>query len=255
MINLKEFIIEKKSPIPLYYQIEKFIINKIQNGDLKTGEKIPTEKDFMEILDISRITIRKAIDNLVKNNYLEIKRSKGTFVKNRLFLEPLNYSIRSFSDEALKAGYIPSIKILIFKLIEPSKEIAENLQLSETNMVYEFKRLRLLNEEPSGIDINYIPANLVPGFSINDFKEKGKEQSLLYILEKKYNLVLSHGIETITATLTNKLDSELLNIKNRSPIALRQRIIFLNNNKPIIYMRSVYKIGFQMNLVGRVNND
>ena len=103
--------LEKSLPIPLYYQIEKLIREMIGNKDLKPGDKIPTELELMNIFDVSRTTIRITVNNLLRDNFIEIIRSQGTFIKTKKFYEPL-YGIVSFTEEVLEQGFTPSMKIL-----------------------------------------------------------------------------------------------------------------------------------------------
>ena len=103
--------VKDDSPIPLYYQIEKFIRKLIKNKGLKPGDKIPTEYELMSIFGVSITTIRKTISNLLKDDLIEIKRSQGTFIKSKSFYEPI-FGIISFTEEALKQGFKPSTKII-----------------------------------------------------------------------------------------------------------------------------------------------
>ncbi|HHT78993.1 MAG TPA: GntR family transcriptional regulator, partial [Actinobacteria bacterium] len=236
---------DKNIPVPIYYQIEEYIQKLIETGKLKPGEKLPTEKEFMKVLGVSRITIRRAISDLINKNMLEIKQSKGTFVKSKNFYEPVSLIIQSYTEEAIKQGFKPSTRILELKKLIPDSEIQEILKLSPEEEIFEFKRLRLLNGEPSGIDLNYLSSNLVPGFSEKDFEETGLKQSLYLVLGKKYNLTLDYAEEIITATLTTKEESELLNVKKNTPINMRIRTVFLPNSKPVLYMRSIYKTSYK----------
>jgi len=244
------FKLDRNLPIPLYYQIEKFISDKIKKGDLKPGEKLPTEIELMNLLKVSRITIRKAAENLLRNNLIEIKKGQGTFIKSKQFYEPV-FGIRSYTEEALKQGFLPSTKILEIKIIQPSEEILKNLKLNKDDKIYSIIRLRYLNGEPTGVDYTFIPVNYTPGLSKDDFEEYGKKQSLYNLLESKYNLILDEAEEIITATLTKKYEAELLGLKSKSPINLRKRVVYLPNKSPLLYMKAIYKTSYKTTLKGR----
>jgi len=244
--------LEKSSPVPLYYQIEKFIRNMIDNKNLKPGDKLPTEFELMNILNVSRTTIRKLASNLLMDDLIEIKRSQGTFIKTKKFYEPI-FGIISFTEEALKQGFKPSTKILDLGIIKPSEEIASILKLKINSKIYKIKRLRFLNGKPIGIDNTYLPINHVPNLKKTDFEEYGKKQSLYYLLEVNYKLILNHAEEIITATFTTKNNEELLDLKPKVPILFRHRIIFLPNDTPLLIMRSIYTYSFKTSLKGRSN--
>lgn len=242
--------IDKNIPIPLYYQIERILREKIHSHEIKPGEKLPTEKELEEAFGVSRVTVRRAITNIVRDGLIEIKRGHGTFLRTENFEEPVS-GLRSYTEEALKQGYQPSLKMLTFKKIKPNDEILKKLMLNKDDYIFIIVRLRLLNNEPSGIDTTYIPVKLVPKLSKSDFKEYAKEQSLYYILENKYKLILNEAEEIIDATLTNKEESILLSLDNNSPINLRKRVVFLPDNTPLLYMKSIYKTRYKIKLKGR----
>jgi len=250
LINLNDLVINKNSPIPLYYQIEEYFRKKVKNNEIIEGCQIPTEKELMQALGVSRITVRKAMDNLLRDGLIEIRKGHGTFVATKQFYEPVA-GIRSYTEEALKQGFTPSTKILKLQKIKPPEDVAKNLNISEKDNVYEIIRLRLLDQKPTGYDVTYIPEIYVPGLSKDDFKEYGKGQSLYNLLEEKYNLTLAEAEETISATLTNKKESEHLGLNYRSPINLRKRVVFLPNKKPLLYMKSIYKTSYKTRLKGR----
>ncbi|MCL5986454.1 MAG: GntR family transcriptional regulator [Actinobacteria bacterium] len=243
--------IEKDKPIPLYYQIEEILRKKIMLGEIKPGELIPTEKKLEEMFGVSRITIRQAISNLARDGLVEAKRASGTFVKKVRFDQPV-LGITSYTDKAIQQGYIPSSKVLNFEKVKPIEEIKKELKLSDEDYVYEVKRLRLLNDEPTGVDTTYIPVKLVPKLSREDFKETGKEQSLYYILENKYHLVFNEAEELIDATATNKEESVLLGLKINSPVNLRTRVVFLTDGTSLCYTKSVFKNRYKIRLKGRI---
>lgn len=246
-MNINEKVINKNSPIPLYFQLEEIIKEKIKLGFLIPGEPIPTEKKLEENYGISRTTIRQAINNLKRDGYLEVRRSQGTFVKPVQFDEPV-FGIRSYTEEAIKQGFSPGSSMLKFEKIKPAAEIREELKLEENEMAFKIKRLRFLNGKPTAIDTSYVPCKLVPKLSKDDFKESGYEQSLYYILEKKYGLLLNEAEEIIDATIINNEESLLLELEVNSPINLRIRIVYASSGTPICYMKSIYKNRYRVKL-------
>lgn len=247
--KFKGYVLEKKSPIPLYFQVEKIIHEKIHSGDLKPGDKLPTELEFIKKFQVSRPTIRQAIANLVRSGFLDIKKGYGTFIKSRGFEEPV-LGIRSFSDEAIKQGFNPKTIILKFITLKPTDEIINTLKINKEDKIFEIKRLRLLDSEPVAIDTTYIPVKVAPDLSKKDFEEEGKEQSLYYILKFKYGLVLNSGEETVDATVVFKEEADLLAMENKSPINLRKRVIYSDKNEVILYMKSIYKTRYRIKLEG-----
>lgn len=243
--------IDKKSVIPLYFQLQENLRQKILSGFYKPGDLLPSEKQLTEKFEVSRTTVRQSIKNLEREGLIETKRALGSFVKLEHFDEPI-LGIRSYTDEALKQGYIPSSKIINFGIINASSEIKEVLKLNENEDVYIIKRLRSLNELPTGIDTSYVPVRLAPNLTRKDFKNTGVEQSLYRILENKYNLCLFTAEEIIDATTVNNEEAIILGFNVNYPINLRIRTVFLPDGTPCIYMKSVYKNRYKIQLRGRV---
>ena len=129
MNNFKNIILQKNSPIPLYFQVEKIIREKIYSEELKVGDKIPTEIELGEIFNVSRTTLRQALSNLVKSGLLEIRRGDGTFVSSKSFEYPIS-KIRSFSDEAVKKGFHPKTIFLDLKKVKTPECLTEFLKKS-----------------------------------------------------------------------------------------------------------------------------
>lgn len=250
MANILELIkINKHSPIPIYYQIEKAFRDNIVSGTLSEGEKLPTEMELVQKLGVSRPTIRQAMVNLAREGLIDIKRGSGTFVRTINFEEPV-FGIRSYAEEALKKGYNPTTKILSLKTLIPDLELRKILNLKVEDRVIEIKRLRYLNEEPTALDTTYIPDKLVPGISKKDFEKTGKQQSLYNILKVRYGLSLSSGEETIDATIVTPNEAKLLLMKTKSPINLRRRLIYSDTGEILLYMKSIYKTRYKIKLEG-----
>jgi GntR family transcriptional regulator len=235
MIDLKELRIDRDSPIPIYYQIEKFLRDCIKDGRLSVNNKIPTEKEFMDELNISRVTIRQATNNLINDNLLEVKSGKGTFVRKKHFFEPITFKVTSFTEEAIKQGYNPSQKILKLSKVIPEKKIISILNLESDSYVFFLKRIRFLDGTPSTIDINYISSVKVQYLSLKDFSLDGQNQSLYRILNKKHNIILNKSIDYLDAISADKDHAKMLDIEPGSPILRRENIVIDKEKFPIIY--------------------
>jgi len=210
--KFKNISLQVDSPVPLYFQIEKIIREKIYSGELKKGEKIPTELELEKIFCVSRTTLRRAISNLVRSGLIEIRRGDGSYVSSKSFGYTTS-QIRSFSDEAVKQGFHPRTIIIDFKVIKPFKELLEFLEIGSEEKIIYIKRQRLLNNEPVGVDRIFIPLKFAPQLSRGNFKEEGEEQSLYNVLKTKFGINLKHGKEIIVAILVSNEDAALLDIK------------------------------------------
>ncbi|WP_404454336.1 GntR family transcriptional regulator [Virgibacillus necropolis] len=229
-------MINKNSPLPIYYQLEEEIRLQITAGKLKPGELLPSEREYAERYDISRMTVRQAINNLASEGLLYRQKGRGTFISEKKFEQDLQ-GLTSFSEDMRERGLTPSNKIISFQLIEANKRIAETLQLDINEEVYEIKRIRYANESPIAVETIYTPKRLV-----GDLSQKNVEESFYNYIEIKLNLTIAYGDQVIESALANKFEIESLNLKKGDPILIMHRTSYLSdeNVTPLEFVNSAY---------------
>lgn len=227
-------IIEKNSPLSLYYQLKQIIINKIESRELTENDKLPTEKDLCERYDISRATVRQALTELENEDYIYKIQGKGTFVSPKRYQQDL-LKFYSFTDEMKKLGKTPTSKVLKFDITTPNKKVAKTLSLSKDNKVYRFTRLRLADNEPMMLETSYIPYELFKGIT----KEKLENRPLYTILIEEFDTSFSKAEEIFRPTLMENNEAEKLNYIEGGPAILLERITYNNENTVIEYTKSV----------------
>ncbi|MFZ7332947.1 GntR family transcriptional regulator [Streptococcus pluranimalium] len=142
------------SKIPLYIQIKDYLKGEILNGKYKAGQKIPTEPDIGKLFDVSRVTVRKAIDELVSEGYLVKKQGKGTFVNHKRVQRKMSF-VKSFSQSCLDIGLIPSSIVEKIEVINPSEEIAKKLNITIQDKVIYIQRKRFADDVAIFLENNY----------------------------------------------------------------------------------------------------
>jgi GntR family transcriptional regulator len=228
-------MIDKTSPVPIYYQLEEQIKKMIETAELKPGDSLPSEREFSEKHQISRMTVRQAINNLVQNGMLFRMQGKGTFVAERK-IEKALHGLTSFSEDMIGRGLTPSSQLLDFKLIPANAQIAEQLRINEFDSVYETNRIRLADLVPMALEATYIPANLVWGLS-----EEVMNQSFYQFIKENLLLSIDHATQTIEASIASSKEAEYLQIPKGSPVLLIQRTTMLEDGTPIETVRTVYR--------------
>ena len=226
-------MIIKDSHIPIYFQLE-MEIKEIVKG-LNPGDPISSEREFSEKYDISRMTVRQAINNLVNEGILVRKRGKGTFVAEQKVEQPLS-GLTSFSEDMRSRGLKPLTKILSFQQINSDKSIAAKLKIAEGVPVYEVSRLRLADESPMALEISYLPANI-----ITDLTEDTVYASLYEYIENELNLQISHATQTLESSLAQKSECSILQIEEGDPVLLIERFSYLQNGEAFEYVKSIYR--------------
>ncbi|MED4475098.1 GntR family transcriptional regulator [Oceanobacillus caeni] len=229
-------MIDKNSPIPIYYQLEEEIKRMIQD-QLKPGDLLPSEREYAEKYDISRMTVRQAITNLVKEGLIYRQKGRGTFVAERKFEQDLS-GLSSFSEDMKNRGLIPSNKLLSFHVISGHTWISSILKTEPTDEIYEVKRIRMANDEPLALETIYTPKHLV-----GEISDKDLFMSFYDYIEKELNLEIAYGNQTIEASLAHEEETQYLNIKKGDPVLVMHRTSFLKNDQetPIEYVKSIYR--------------
>lgn len=228
-------MIDKNSPVPIYHQLEEQIKVMIENNELKPGDLLPSEREFSEKHQISRMTVRQAINNLVQNGLLYRVQGRGTFIAEKKFEQPLR-GLTSFSEDMQRRGMTPSSQLLNFKIIPATSPIAFDLQIKEYEPVYEIKRIRLADNDPMALETTYIPANLVIGLT-----EEILNQSLYQFIEQKMNLTITYATQAIEASIADGKEAEYLKIKKGAPTLYIHRTTMLENGTPVETVKSVYR--------------
>lgn len=236
-------MLENNTAIPLYAQLKEKIISDINNETLKYGDKIETEQEIMKKYNLSRITVRRAISELVAEGYLIKKQGKGTFViKNKIERKIINTSdslkIMSFTKELKENNIKASSKIIELKIIPGIEEFNQKLGLTKNSKLIFMKRVRYANDSPMTIEENY--------FSYDKFKgllEEKIEGSLYELLEKKYNVIPTRSSrQEIEIVKSDEEQSKLLNVPTFEPLFYFSGVTYDENDIPI-HIAKRYIIG------------
>ncbi|WP_338449718.1 GntR family transcriptional regulator [Niallia oryzisoli] len=228
-------MIKKNSPIPIYYQLVELIQEEIENGNLKPGDALPSEREFSEKFQISRMTVRQALTLLENNGQLYRIQGKGTFVSEQKIEQHL-LGLTSFTEDMTARGLKPSSHLLHFEIIPAGLQVANQLQIKEYDPVYEIKRIRLADDVPMALETNYISANLIKGLT-----EQIINQSIYAYMEEQLGLIIENATQTIESSIAEEKEADFLKIKSGAPVMLIQRNTFLQDGTPVELVKSIYR--------------
>lgn len=204
-------MIETHEKLPLYVQLAEDLKDKIEQGIWKIGECIPSERELSLQYNMSRITIRRAIDELEKEGKLKKVQGKGTYVYSRAYIQNLN-QVYSFSAEMEKQGKISSTILIDRQIIQASKSIADELGLKPGDPVIYLERLRCgPDAEPLMYEKTYFNAEQYRFVMEIDLDHK----PLYKTLELEYGITINHALERFKACELTRKESQLLNCPNR----------------------------------------
>lgn len=231
----------------MYLQLYAQIREKIQSGEYGSGALIPAESEYMKRYEVSRITIRKAFDQLVQEGWIERKQGRGTFVKSG---DPEQRScMHSFTDQMLSANQNPTTTLMKLE-IKLAGAFGRTLPFGDPQMIVLIERLRKLNDKPAGLVRSYIPYKQVPGISAKHFATEGREQSLLFVLERHFGVLLDKGEETIHPICIEGEDADSLEMQEGAA-ALLKTCFIKNVQGEAVLFEDAYWIIPQINRIQR----
>ena len=202
---------------------------------LQVGEAIPSERRLSGELGISRLTLRAALDDLVRDGYLERRHGSGTFVSEPKIAQQL--TLTSFSEDMRRRGMTAGSKTIELRETHAGAAVGRALNVSPDSRVVLIRRLRLADGEPMALETLHVPADRVPGLS----RELLENASFYELLEQRYGVVIVSGIQTIEPTVTDEDESAVLGVPLHSPAFLFERTSRDEADRTVEFVQSVYR--------------
>src|SRR5436190_13946824 len=202
---------------------------------LGIGEAIPSERQLTADLGVSRLTVRAALDELVRDGYLIRRRGSGTFVSEPKIAQEL--TMTSFTEDMQRRGMRPASRTLELKVIPAGAQLGRLLHVSPSEPVVVAKRLRLADHETMAIETLHVREALVPGLTRRDLDG----QSFYEILRDRFGIVIAGGAQTIEPTVTNEDESAALGVPLHSPAFLFERVTHSESNEIVEFVHSIYR--------------
>ena len=215
---------------PLYYQIRENIREKISSNEYPPNSMIPSEAELCEYYGVSRVTVRRAILDLVQEGLLNRGKGKGTFVSENYGLTTVN-GVQGFTQELLGLNMRPSAKLLGCKIRPADSALRQNLGLDEGEKVVTISRLRLVNgEEPCMVEVMNFPYKLVPGIEKEDLN-----QSIYQLLKNKYQCEVLYATDIMEPIIIGEYESKLLELTMPTAGMRTNRLGYDGNKRPLEY--------------------
>lgn len=215
--------------LPLHLTISEKLREQIFSGDYSPGEQLPSEHRLMALFDVSRITVRRAIANLISQGLVISRRGKGVFVKEQQKVtRSLSNPLIFFDEDMARQSATASIQSLSFELLQPPLDVRQKLKLSvDVEEIYCQKKVILTDQIPVAVDITYIPLGIGKAFA------KELQSSLIYPTLDKNGISIERVETTLECTHATHDISEHLDIPLGAPL-LVNRYTTYSQNQPII---------------------
>jgi len=218
---MNHFTIDKHSPIPYYYQIEEWLRGLIASGQLKPGDMLADEITLAGQLNISRMTMRHALNHLANEGLLTRQRGRGTFVAPPRSQVPfVRDQIRSMTEEVAAEGHALRSRVLAQALLPASAEMVRELGLPLGDQMILIRRLRSTEGVPLAIENAHHPHRRFPELLTRDLTDR----SIYEILEEEYDARPTEAVDTIVAGTATREEAALLEVEEGAPVMRYKRI-------------------------------
>jgi GntR family transcriptional regulator len=216
-----------------YHSIRGEVLDLI--AELHVGDALPPERTLAQRFAVSRMTLRRAVEELVREGRLVRRQGAGTFVAGPKIAQGL--AVTSFSDDMRQRGAVPSSRTLGVDEVLAGAQLGKRLEISPGERVLKVVRLRLADDAPMAVETLHVPASVAPDLDGDALADT----SFYELLYERYGVVLAGGVQTIEATVTDETESEILHVPLHSPAFLFERTSRDTDDRVVEFVRSVYR--------------
>jgi len=228
--------ISRDSPIPLYSQIRQNIEQAIIEGEYKAGERLPSESKLAEMFNVSRMTVRRAIDQLNSRDIVTRVQGSGTFVSQRSEVKQRAAGITRWSFERVLPGKRISRDVVSIEEISPSLRVATALHAMPGETVVKITWIIRGDEKPLGFSVDYVPNMIAPAIKDWDLGD----YTVAELLSNRCGFEFGKVVERVRAISATEEAAEILGVEPGSPLIYVDRLVFLRAGIPTILTDTTY---------------
>jgi len=229
-------LLDKSSPKPLYLQLEEILRTSIHNGEWEPNHAIPSEIELSRLYDVSRMTTRSVVTQLVNEGLLYRVQGKGTFVAEpKITTQSLAYM--GVREQLERMGYQIETKLVDFSETKADARVSDILEVSAGDALYYIRRVRFADGKHISLHTSYIPQSLAPGLT----DENLESEQLCVILKRQFGLDPASVSETLESVLANDKEADLLKIDRRFPLLMLEDVNKTASGKIFEYSKVLFR--------------
>jgi len=225
-----------KEGIPRHTQISRWLRQQIQEGVYEVDEKLPSENELCQKFDVSRLTVRKALQTLENEQMIYRSQGLGSFVQDsrpqQSFVE-----LTDFVEDMRRAGMEASSNVIDFEVTKPPKKVSSIMNLESSGNAVRLDRLRLGDGQPIALDVTWLPMFYGQLLEDHDLEE----ETIYGILEQDYDIPVEKGHYRIEAANADDSLAEHLGVEIDEALLLIDRLSLTIGDKPIYYQKRYYR--------------
>ncbi len=224
---------------PLYVQLKSLVVDQIERGELKPGDRTPSELQFERDCGVSRITVRQALSALVHEGRLYRIAGKGTYVASPK-VEPLS-EFTSFSENMAAQGLRASYRTLACGWVTVPAQVREELRLGSDTRVFRLYRLLLADDLPMCVQTGFYPEWVFQSIADQLTPALFSSTSLYGLFEIRLGLQLGKAEEVVEPALPTREEVQLLHIQRSVPVLVVNRRSYLQSGEPVETVKLVFR--------------
>lgn len=221
---------------PLYHQIFVVLKSKIQSGDLTPGDFLPSEHEIASEFGVSRITAKRALNDLADAGFVVRERGRGTRVASTPLPPRIRASVEGWLENTAMMGIATSAEVLEFGYVAANSEVATALSLKGGETVQRSIRVRTYENEPLSYLVTHIPEDIGRSFAAEDMARL----PLLTLLERN-GVTASSARQIISATVADATVATALDVNVGAPLLEVRRVVLDSDERPVEYIQVLYR--------------
>lgn len=226
----------RDSKTPLYHQIFLILRGKILDNTYPPHSLVPNEKQLMAMYDVSRITAKRALNELAGAKYVVRQRGKGTRVRAQLPDAPLEIPAEDLTESKVQMGLKTDAEVLEFSYVKAPSHVAIHLEGVEGDIVQMAVRIRSYKGRPFAYLVSYVPEAIGNKYTRDDLAK-----TPLFQLIEQGGLRLTRARHSVNAVLADPVVAPLLGVDIASPLLSVNELVFDQNDRPVEYVAALYR--------------
>ena len=222
--------------LPLYLQIAESLLERVESGELRPGDRLPPERVLSEMLEVNRMTVRRALRLLENRGLLLRRQGHGTFIADPK-IERQASQLTSFTVGMRQRGLQPGARIVSLEQRPAEASVSNLLELPVSAAVYAILRLRSLNQEPVLLERYTIPVGRFPGLDRYDLEAR----SLYEVFRTEYGVAIARARQSLEPVIATEFEADLLGVPPGAPLMLEWRLSFDAAGLPIEHGKDLYR--------------
>ncbi len=244
--------LDSSNPTPLYYQIYLLYKQRILSGSLVNGDKLPSESIQEKTYGVSRITAKRAMDELAKEGLVTRERGRGTIVSYTMPRSNVSADFSGLMENLIAIGATTTVEVLAFDYEAVPAYVADALGLEPGTIVQKAERRRSKDDKPFSYIVTYIPEDIGRSFSRGDLTD----QPILSLIEQS-GRTIADAEQSVSAVAADALTSVILSVPQGAPLLKVNRVVHDTNDVAVQYIEVLYRPDvYQLNMrLARVDAD